>query len=55
MLRKTDQDQNDLLPRLQELLYEYHELGRFEEARPHILWLMEIVEKTRDLGQRSAA
>jgi hypothetical protein len=40
----------DLLRRLQNLLYEYHGLGRFEEARPHILWLMEIaesVERTR--------
>jgi hypothetical protein len=34
----------DLLRRLQGLLYEYHGMGRFEEARPHILWLMEIAE-----------
>ena len=34
----------ELLPRLQGLLYEFHNLGRFEEARPHILWLMEIAE-----------
>jgi hypothetical protein len=55
MSNKTGQGQNELLPRLQELLYEYHQLGRFEEARPHILWLMEIAEKNRDLEQRSAA
>ncbi|HEY0105239.1 MAG TPA: hypothetical protein VGB91_04085 [Rhizomicrobium sp.] len=35
----------DLLQRLQAMLYEYYDLGRFEEARPHILWLMEIAEK----------
>lgn len=34
----------DLLRRLQGLLYEYHDMGCFEEARPHILWLMEIAE-----------
>ncbi|HEY4942882.1 MAG TPA: hypothetical protein VII56_15745 [Rhizomicrobium sp.] len=34
----------DLLRRLQGMLYEYHDMGRFEEARPHILWLMEIAE-----------
>jgi hypothetical protein len=44
MSNKTDQGQGDLLLRLQGLLYEYHELGCFEEARPHILWLMEIAE-----------
>lgn len=38
--KKTAGD--DLLRRLQGLLYEYHDLGRFEEAKPHILWLMEI-------------
>jgi len=41
---KTAMDDGDLLQRLQDLLYEYHDLGRFEEARPHILWLMEIAE-----------
>ena len=41
-LKKSPGD--DLLRRLQRLLYEYHALGRFEEARPHILWLMEIAE-----------
>lgn len=35
---------SDLLRRLQGLLYEYHDMGCFEEARPHILWLMEIAE-----------
>ncbi len=34
----------DLLRRLQGLLYEYHDMGCFEEARPHVLWLMEIAE-----------
>jgi hypothetical protein len=34
----------DLMRRLQGLLYEYHDMGCFEEARPHILWLMEIAE-----------
>ena len=55
VLSKTEESENKLLLRLQELLYEYHELGRFEEARPHILWLMEIAEKTQGLEQRSAA
>jgi len=36
---------DDLLNRLQELLYEYEALGEFERARPHILWLMEIAGK----------
>ena len=36
---------DELLQRLQDLLYEYHALGRFEEAKPHILWLMEIATK----------
>ena len=40
---KTPAD--DLMRRLQGMLYEYHALGRFEEARPHILWLMEIAEE----------
>ncbi len=35
----------DLLQRLQGMLYEYHALGCFDEARPHILWLMEIAQK----------
>ena len=34
----------DLLRRLQGMLYEYHELGCFEQAKPHVLWLMEIAE-----------
>lgn len=33
-----------LLKRLQDLIYDYYALGRFEDARPHILWLMEIAE-----------
>ena len=42
---------SDLLQRLQNLLYDYHALGRFEEARPLILWLMEIAEEElRDKG-----
>ena len=45
----------DLMRRLQGLLYEYHDMGCFEEARPHILWLMEIAEKTHGLERRSAA
>ncbi len=36
---------DDLMRRLQGMLYEFHECGSFEEARPHILWLMEIAEK----------
>jgi hypothetical protein len=40
----------DLLRRLQSMLYEYHELGRFDEAKPHILWLMEIAHAP---GRRS--
>jgi len=56
MPSNNDQDRNDLLLRLQSLLYEYHELGHFAEARPHILWLMEIAEKpARRPEQRSAA
>ena len=35
---------DDLMRRLQGMLYEYHALGHFDEARPHILWLMEIAE-----------
>ncbi|MEJ0027354.1 MAG: hypothetical protein WDN01_15120 [Rhizomicrobium sp.] len=42
---KTALRGDDLLQRLQDMLYEYHALGRFDEARPHILWLMEIAEK----------
>jgi hypothetical protein len=38
---------DDLLKRLQALLYEYETLGDFERARPHILWLMEIARKDR--------
>ena len=44
--RKTSNaPEDDLMRRLQSMLYEFHELGLFEEARPHILWLMEITEK----------
>ncbi|MEI9996550.1 MAG: hypothetical protein WDM91_18275 [Rhizomicrobium sp.] len=35
---------NDLLARLQAMLYEFHAMGRFEDARPHLLRLMEIAE-----------
>ncbi|MEI9990021.1 MAG: hypothetical protein WDM86_08290 [Rhizomicrobium sp.] len=42
---KTAAHGGDLLQRLQDMLYEYHDLGHFEEARPHILWLMEIAER----------
>jgi hypothetical protein len=35
---------SDLLHRLQTMLYDYHDLGRFEEAKPLLLWLMEIAE-----------
>jgi hypothetical protein len=56
MMNKTDQGQTDLLQRLQALLYEYHELGCFREARPHILWLMEIAEeRVQGVEHRSAA
>jgi hypothetical protein len=44
MSSKSGRGRNELLLRLQDLLYEYHALGRFEEARPHILWLMEIAQ-----------
>ena len=44
----------DLLQRLQNMLYEYHAMGRFEEARPHILWLMEIAQKEQAALKRSA-
>lgn len=37
---------DDLLNRLQALLYEYETLGEFERARPHILWLLEIAQRT---------
>lgn len=37
---------DDLMRRLQVMLYEFHAFGRFEEARPHVLWLMEIAEKS---------
>ncbi len=42
---------DDLLNRLQALLYEYEALGEFERARPHILWLMEIAR--RDTANRA--
>ncbi|MEI9887295.1 MAG: hypothetical protein WDN08_12475 [Rhizomicrobium sp.] len=43
--RATKAPAGDLVGRLQGMLYEFHEFGRFDEARPHILWLMEIAEK----------
>jgi hypothetical protein len=43
----------DMLHRLQGILYEFHDMGRFEEARPHILWLMEIVERQDNRPQSS--
>jgi len=46
---KAKEPGGDLLRRLQGMLYEFHDMGRFEEARPHILWLMEIVER-QDTG-----
>ena len=36
---------DELVNRLQALLYEYETLGEFERARPHLLWLMEIALK----------
>ena len=43
--RRAKQAGEDLLNRLQALLYEYEMLGEFERARPHILWLMELAQK----------
>ena len=43
--RSAREPADDLMRRLQSMLYEYHALGRFDEARPHILWLMEIAEQ----------
>jgi hypothetical protein len=45
-MRETAKDRpnGDMLRRLQGMLYEFHDMGCFEEARPHILWLMEIAE-----------
>ncbi|MBL6852032.1 MAG: hypothetical protein ISS15_10695 [Alphaproteobacteria bacterium] len=43
--RDVGQNGDDLLRRLQALLYEYETRGEFERARPHILWLMELAEK----------
>jgi hypothetical protein len=37
--------ENDLSQRLQDMLYEFHALGRFDEAKPHIFWLMEIARE----------
>ncbi|MBS0473130.1 MAG: hypothetical protein JSR60_18820 [Proteobacteria bacterium] len=34
-----------LLKQLQDLIYDFHALGRFDDARPHLLWLMEIAEQ----------
>lgn len=34
-----------LLKQIQNLIYDFHALGRFDEARPHLLWLMEIAEQ----------
>jgi hypothetical protein len=45
-VRVTDAG-GDLLHRLQTMLYDYHDLGRFEEAKPLLLWLMEIAETER--------
>ena len=42
--KTTKAPASDLMRRLQGMLYEYHALGHFEDARPHILWLMEIAE-----------
>ncbi len=50
MRAKIGKEPGDMLRRLQGMLYEFHDMGRFEEARPHILWLMEIVE--RDGGSK---
>ena len=44
---------DDLLRRLQNLLYEFHALGRFDEAKPHLLWLMEIAESEQTVNQRA--
>ncbi|HEY0299837.1 MAG TPA: hypothetical protein VGC36_00775 [Rhizomicrobium sp.] len=44
-MRKPKESADGLMRRLQGLVYEFHALGHFEEARPHILWLMELAEK----------
>jgi hypothetical protein len=41
----TTRGGDDLLNRLQALLYDYEALGELERARPHILWLMELARK----------
>ena len=45
---------DDLLGRLQALLYEYEALGQFERAKPHILWLMEIAVESAEAVSRRA-
>jgi hypothetical protein len=38
-------ESGELLKRLQDLIYDFHTIGCFDEARPHLLWLMEIAER----------
>ena len=43
--RETGKSSGDeLMGRLQKMLYDFHDLGHFDDARPHILWLMEIAQ-----------
>jgi hypothetical protein len=44
---------DELLRRLQNLIYEFHALGRFDEAKPHLLWLMEIAESEKTINPRA--
>jgi hypothetical protein len=43
--RRAAADAGELLKRLQDLVYDFHTIGRFGEARPHLIWLMEIAER----------
>jgi len=44
--RARPRTREGLLSRLQLLLYEYESIGELQRAKPHILWLMEIAQKS---------
>lgn len=44
-----------LLDRLHWLLYEFHDVGRFRQALPFILWLMEIAAETESDDSKRAS
>ena len=40
--RSAKRPRKDLVKRIQALLYDFEEIGKLRQARPHIIWLMEI-------------